>query len=66
MIEKQYFLNTKTGKLHIHDLCKESKIKPYSIKYFDTEDEALAFAGRKMSLCGTCLNKREKLLKGAK
>lgn len=63
MIEKQYFLNTNTGKLHIRDLCKESRLKPYSIKYFDTENAALAFAGRRMSWCGTCLKKREKLLK---
>ena len=65
MIEKQYFLNKNTGKLHICDLCKESKVKPYSIEYFDTEDQALAFAGRRMSWCGTCLKKRDNLLKEA-
>ena len=35
------------------------------VEYFDTEDQALAFAGRRMSWCGTCLKKRDNLLKKA-
>lgn len=66
MQEKQFFLNMKKGKLHITGYCKESKIKPYDIQYFDSEDEALAVMGRAMSVCKVCSKKRDKLLQVAK
>lgn len=66
MQEKQFFLNMKTGKLHIAGYCRESKIKPYDIQYFDSEDEALAVMGRAMSVCKVCSKKRDKLLQAAK
>ena len=51
MQEKQFFLNMKTGKLHITGYCRESNIKPYDIQYFNSENEALAVMGRAMSVC---------------
>lgn len=66
MQEKQFFLNMKTGKLHITGYCRESNIKPYDIQYFDSEDEALAVMGRAMSVCKVCSKKRDKLLQAAK
>lgn len=65
MHTKQYFLNKRTGKLHILGYCKESKIKPYSVEYFDSENDALASTGRTMSMCGNCLKKRERIIKEA-
>ena len=62
MQEKQFFLNRKTGKLHITGYCRESKIKPYDIQYFDSENEALAAIGQSMSVCKVCSKKRDKLL----
>ncbi len=66
MQEKQFFLNMKKGKLHITGYCKESKIKPYDIQYFDSEDEALAVMGRAMSVCKFCSKERNKRLQAVK
>ena len=38
---KQYFYNERTHRLHIKGYCKESKILPYHVRWFDTYDEAL-------------------------
>ena len=37
---KQYFYNERTHRLHIKGYCKESKILPYHVRWFDTYDEA--------------------------
>lgn len=66
MQEKQFFLNTKTGKLHITGYCRESKFIPYDIQYFDSENDALAVMGRSMSVCKICSKKRDTLLQAAK
>ena len=65
MSKGQYFYNTKTHRLHIRGLCKESKVLPYSVKFFDSENEALAFDGRAVGICKICLKAKElKLKKG--
>lgn len=59
MAEK-YFYNTKTHRLHIVGYCRESKMLPYNVKFFETEDEALAYDGRAVGLCKLCQKAREK------
>ena len=56
---KKYFLNTETHRLHIYGYCKETKYLPCNVKFFDTEDEALAYDGRALGLCKNCQRKRE-------
>ena len=58
MIDK-YFYNMRTGTLHIEGFCKESKIKPYHIQYFASEQEALGFDGRSVRMCKRCQKRRE-------
>ena len=60
-MEKKYFYNAKTHRLHIWGYCRESKPKPYDIRYFDTYDEALAYDGRAVGLCKLCQNKENKM-----
>ena len=55
----QYFYNKKTHCLHIKDYCRESKMLPYDVKFFDSENEALAYDGRAVGLCKMCQKKRE-------
>ena len=56
-MEKKYFYNEKTHRLHIWGYCRESKTKPYDIRFFDTYDEALAYDGRAVGLCKLYQNK---------
>lgn len=58
-MEKKYLYNASTGKLHIVGYCQASKYTPYNAKYFNTEDEALAYDGRAVSMCKICMRKRE-------
>lgn len=58
-MQGKYLYNLDTGKLHIVGYCPASKIKPYNIKYFNTEDDALAYDGRAVSMCKICMRKRE-------
>ena len=55
----KYFYNERTGTLHIEGFCKETKIKPYHVQYFATEQEALGFDGRSVRMCKICQKKRE-------
>ena len=66
MKEKACFVNVGTGKLHFTGFCKESNLKPSQIRYFDSEDEALAEFGRSMSVCKNCSKKRDQQLKEMK
>ena len=59
-MEKRYFYNNKTHRLHILGCCPESKVKPYDIIYFDTYDEALAYDGSSVGLCKRCKKKENK------
>ena len=60
---KQYYYNERTHRLHIKGYCKESKILPYHVRWFDTYDEALAFDGRCVGLCRSCAKHENKLRK---
>ncbi len=63
-MELQYMLNTNSGMLHIVGYCHNTtKTKPYHIKYFDIEDEAYHFGGRKVIPCTLCQNEKEKRMK---
>ena len=66
MQEKACFVNVKTGKLHYTGLCSQSKMKPFEIRYFDSENEALAVYGRALSICKNCTKKRDKMLQAMK
>jgi len=59
-LTEKYFYNTKTHRLHIVGYCRESKMLPYNVKFFETEDEALAYDGRAVGLCKLCQKAREK------
>ncbi len=65
-VEGKYFYNERTHRLHIMGYCKESKPLPYHVRFFNTEDEAMAFDGRAVGLCKTCQKKREKKMEEAK
>jgi len=62
-IKKIYFLNTKTGTLHIKGYCKFTKSPPYEIAFFNTEDEALSYGGTAIKMCKNCQKKKEEQLK---
>ena len=59
-MEKMYFYNSKTHRLHILGYCRESNKKPYDVRCFDTYDEALAYDGRAVGLCKLCQKKENK------
>lgn len=65
-MQKKYLYNTSTGRLHIVGYCPASTTKPYQIKYFDTEDDALAYDGRAVSMCKICMRKREQEMRAQK
>ena len=53
-----YSYNQKTHTLHILGFCHNSKNPEYKI--FKTEDEALKFDGRAVSMCKNCQRMRDK------
>lgn len=53
-MEKKYFYNEKTHRLHIYGYCKVSRILPDHTRFFDTYDEALAYDGRSVGMCEDC------------
>ncbi|MBO4982970.1 MAG: hypothetical protein J6D23_02840 [Clostridia bacterium] len=61
---KKYIYNTKTHILHIEGLCPNANYFPSSsnLKIFSSEDEALAFDGRAVSICKKCHKKRDELI----
>lgn len=63
MNKGKYILNTTTHCLHIEGYCKKASPLPYHVKYFESEDEALAFGGRSVWLCSNCKKEREKRTK---
>lgn len=54
-----YIYNTRTYKLHIEGYCVHSKNR-YNMKRFSSEDEALAFDGKAVSMCKICQRKKDK------
>lgn len=57
-MEKKYYLNDKTKKLHIIGGCCHAKHIPQNARLFCTEDEAIAAETRFMSYCKICFKKR--------
>ena len=57
-MQGNYRYNTKTHTLHIYGFCPNSKSPEY--KPFNTEDEAVLFDGRAVSVCKVCQKKRDK------
>lgn len=53
-----YIYNIRTNKLHIEGYCVHSK-NSNETKKFNSEDEALAFDGRAVSMCKICQRKKD-------
>lgn len=53
-MQKNFFLNLNTRTLHIVGGCYHSSCLPYKIKYYMSEDEAIADETRYMSYCKLC------------
>ncbi|MBQ6840078.1 MAG: hypothetical protein IJO45_05255 [Oscillospiraceae bacterium] len=58
-VEKKYFYNAKTHRLHIKGCCRFSESLPYNTVFFDTYDDALAYDGRSVGLCKICKKKAD-------
>ena len=56
--KKKYYLNEKTGKLHIIGKCCHSKYIPINGKCFETEDEAIRSEMRYMAYCRICFKEK--------
>lgn len=57
-----YLYNAKTHTLHIKGYCQYAKGIVNDYISFCSENEALAYDGRAVSLCKFCQRKREKLM----
>ena len=65
-MERPYIYNIKTHTLHIEGFCHcTSKDRSYGSGYkcFSTEDDAVAFDRRTVSMCKLCMKKRDKIIK---
>ena len=65
-MKKLYVYNLKTHTLHIEGLCPHThEGMPYGDGYkcFESEDDALAFDGRTVSMCKLCMKKRDEIIK---
>ncbi len=56
----RYFYNENTHRLHIVGFCFVSNCLPYNVKYFSSENEALAYDGKSVGMCKICQKKLEK------
>lgn len=56
----KYILNTKTGTLHIENMCP--RCKPCEKKVFNSEDEARAYGRLNIKNCKDCFKNRDKKL----
>lgn len=56
-MEKKYFYNERTHKLHIYGFCRVSNSLPDHTHFFSSYDEALAYDGRAVGLCKNCQKK---------
>lgn len=59
-LEKKYFYNARTRRLHIKGCCQFSKSPPYNTVFFETYDEALAYDGQSVGLCAICKKNENK------
>ena len=55
--------NKDTGTLHIDGYCQYCKLHPVHTEYFATEQDAYAYAGRRIKMCSACAKKKEIILK---
>lgn len=68
-MKKLYVYNLKRHTLHIEGLCPHTfKGMKYGENYkcFETEDDAIAFDGRAVSMCKRCAKKRDDIINGGK
>ena len=56
-MDKKYFYNNRTHRLHINGYCRESKKLPFDTIFFNTYDEALAYDTRAVGMCKLCQKK---------
>ena len=61
----KFVYNKNTCKLHIQSFCPNSNYTSthQNIVIFNSEDEALKYDGRAVSMCKVCQKKREKINK---
>lgn len=65
-MRKPYIYNTKTHTLHIEGFCHctfEGMSYGSEYKCFSTENDAVTFDGRTVSMCKLCMKKRDKIVK---
>ncbi len=62
----KYLYNPKRHTLHIKGYCTHTKGIYSDYIPFDSEDEALAYDGRSVSMCKLCQKEREKRMNGGK
>lgn len=54
----KYILNIKSGTLHLTNGCYYAKGSPPDFKYFDTEDEAIAYGTKYFKHCKNCFKEK--------
>lgn len=59
-MKELYWYNKNTHTLHINNFCTNAQ--SCSCVKFDSEDEALKYAGRALGMCKICMKKRDALL----
>lgn len=57
--KRAYAYNSGTKALHITGFCKDA----FGNHYFDSEGEAIRFAGRQIFFCTICARKRDELVR---
>ena len=63
---EKFLYNAKRNKLHIKGYCQHTSGLCADYISFDTENEAMAFDGRAVSMCKLCQKKREQIMKEKK
>ena len=56
----RYFINKRTGVLHIEGLCKESSVRPYETELFEDEEE---IRGQYHRLCKNCAKQSAQIMR---
>lgn len=57
-MQKKFYLNENTGKLHIVDGCHHAQYIPKDGKVYNTEDDAISEQTRFMSYCKLCFKNK--------
>lgn len=65
-MKEKYLYNPKRHTLHIKGYCMHTKGGCSDYIPFDSEDEALAYDGRSVGMCKSCLKEREKRMEALK